>query len=156
MPSKTDKQYQFKVQLHWTGKKQGVLSADNATGTIEVATPPEFGGEGTLWSPEHLFLSAINSCFMTTFLAFAEKMRLPVEDFECPVIGQLRLIDGKFGFFAIDLFPKVHIANEGLRDMVVLALEKTHKYCIITNSVSAPVYYHSEIVVENTPETTTC
>lgn len=147
MPQKTDKQHQFEVQLSWAGKKRGILSANDATGIIEVATPPEFGGEGYLWSPEHLLLSAISSCFMTTFLAFAEKLRLPIDHFECPIIGQVSFVDGRLRFFAIDLYPKVRIADESLREKTILALEKTHKYCIITNSVATPVFYHSEIVI---------
>lgn len=147
MPNKTDKQYQFEVQLTWAGKKRGILSANDAAGTIEVATPPEFGGEGYPWTPEHLLLSAISSCFMTTFLAFAEKLRLPVDRFDCPIIGQVGFVDTRLRFFAIDLYPKVKIADEGLREKAVLALEKTHKYCIITNSVATPVFYHSEILV---------
>jgi organic hydroperoxide reductase OsmC/OhrA len=153
MPNKTDKQYQFEVQLTWAGKKRGILSAKDATGTIEVATPPEFGGEGFQWSPEHLLLSALNSCFMSTFLAFADKLKLTIERFDCPVIGQVGFVDSRLRFFAIDLYPKVQIADESLREKAVLALEKTHKYCIITNSVSTPVFYHSEISIERKPET---
>jgi organic hydroperoxide reductase OsmC/OhrA len=153
MPGKTDKQYQFDVQLNWSGKKRGILSAHDVTGIVEVATPPEFGGEGQLWTPEHLLLGAVSSCFMTTFLAFAEKLRLPIDRFDCPVIGQVGFIDNRLRFFAIDLYPKIKIAEEALRQTAVLALEKTHKYCIITNSVSTPIFYHSEIIVERKPET---
>lgn len=73
MKGKTDKQFLFEVKLNWQEKNRGILSAVDADGTIDVATPPEFGGEGNPWSPEHLFLSAVSSCFMTTYLAFAKK-----------------------------------------------------------------------------------
>lgn len=138
----------FEVQLNWITKKQGLLSAHDAEGTLQVATPPVFGGEGNPWTPEHLFLSAISSCFMTTFLAFAEKFKIPITRFECPVKGQVSLEDGRYKFSAIDLFPKVYIPAEAFREKVELVLNKTHKYCIITHSVSTPVLYHSEILIE--------
>ena len=71
MRGKTDKQFFFEVQLNWLTDKKGLLSAKDASGTLHVATPPAFGGEGKPWTPEHYFLSAVSSCFMTTFLFFA-------------------------------------------------------------------------------------
>jgi len=64
MSGKTTKQFFFEVQLNWLEGKRGILSAKDTPGTIHVATPLEFGGEGKPWTPEHLFLSSISSCFM--------------------------------------------------------------------------------------------
>lgn len=148
MSDKKDHRILFDLELDWTTGKRGILSTVDAEETIHVSTPPEFGGEGRYWTPEHLFLGSISSCFMSTFLAFAEKLKFEVSAFNCPVIGQLAIKDGKYAFIAIDLFPKVTLADRSLKQQATLALEKTHKYCIITNAVSAPVFYHSEIVVE--------
>lgn len=146
MAGKNDKQFLFEVQLNWLADKTGILSARNAAGTIHVATPPEFGGEARSWSPEHLFLSSISSCFMTTYLAFAQKLGFEISHFECNSIGQIEIVEGKYKFTHINLYPKVYIADEVIRDKANLAMEKTHKYCLISNSVNAEIYYHSEIV----------
>ena len=152
MTGKTDKQHFFEVELNWLSDKQGILSAKNAAGSIYVATPLEFGGEGKHWTPEHLFLSSISSCFMTTYLAFAQKLHFAISHFECNILGRIEIIDGKYKFTNIDLYPKVYIADEGIRDKASLAMEKTHKYCLISNSVNAEVYYHSEILNDPHPK----
>ncbi len=151
MTNKKDTQFLFEVQLDWIGMKKGLLFSHDTEGTLQVATPPEFGGEGRPWTPEHFFLSSISSCFMTTFLAFAEKLDFSITHFECSIIGQVRFSSGGYRFAAIDLFPKISIRDEALREKAESALAKTHKYCIISNSVNAPVCYHSEILVETQP-----
>ena len=86
---------------------------------------------------------------MTTFLSFAKKLRFEIENFKCEIIGQLEIVDGKYKFTNINLYPKVYLADETLREKANIALEKTHKYCLITNSVNAAVFYHSEILITN-------
>lgn len=149
MTTKSEKVIPFEVKLDWITKRKGMLSAKDAEGILHVATPPEFGGEGKPWTPEHYFLASISSCFMGTFLAFAHKMDLAVLHFECSIIGQIRFREGRYVFTNIDLYPIVTVASESLRDKASEVLGKTHTYCIITNSVATPVFYHSEIRIGN-------
>jgi organic hydroperoxide reductase OsmC/OhrA len=148
MAGKTSKQFFFETQLNWLTGTRGILGAKDAIGIIHVATPPEFGGEGEPWTPEHLFLGAVSSCFMTTYLAFASKMHFKIAHFECSTIGQIELIDGRYKFTNINLYPKIFIENELLREQANAALEKTHQYCLITNSINALVFYHSEVLID--------
>ena len=152
MAGKTDKQFFFEVQLNWQEATRGILSAKGTSETVHVATPPEFGGEGKCWAPEHLFLSSISSCFMATYLAFAKKIHFDISNFECNTIGQIEIVDGKYKFTNINLYPKIYIADEALREKANAALEKTHAYCLITNSVNASIFYHSEILIEPRPK----
>lgn len=151
MAGKTDKQFFFEVQLNWLADTRGILSAKDANGTVHVATPPEFGGEGKPWTPEHLFLSSISSCYMTTYLVFAKKLGFEISHFDCNTIGQIEIIEGKYKFTNINLFPKMYITGEELREKARIAMEKTHKYCLITNSVNATIFYHSEILIDQYP-----
>ncbi len=152
MKGKTDKQFLFEVKLYWQEKNNGILSAVDADGTIDVATPPEFGGEGKPWSPEHLFLSSISSCFMTTYLAFAKKLQFEITNFECNTIGQIEIVNGKYKFTLINVYPKISVADETLKEKANTALEKTHKYCLISNSINAAIFYHSEILIDKKVE----
>ncbi len=151
MAGKTDKQFFFEVQLNWLIGTRGILSANDAKGIIHVATPPEFGGEGKPWTPEHLFLSSISSSFMTTYLAFARKNQLDISHFECNIIGQIDLVAGRYKFTNINLYPKVYIAEEALREKANLVMEKTHKYCLVSSSVNADIFYHSEVLMDTHP-----
>lgn len=145
---KTGKHFSFDVNLNWIADTRGILSAEDAEGTVRVATPPEFGGSGRPWTPEHYFLSAICSCFMTTFLVFAKKLQFTISNFDCNITGQVEIVNGRYKFTAINLYPKIYIAGEGLRQKANVALEKTHKHCLISNSVNAEIFYHSQVLVD--------
>lgn len=148
MPGKTSKQFFFEVKLNWLKATRGVLTTKDADDSVYVGMPPAFGGEGKSWTPEHLFLGSISSCFMTTYLAFAKKLQFKISNLECDVIGQIEVVSGKYKFTTINVYPKVYIADKSLREKANAAVEKTHKYCLITNSINADVFYHTTIHTE--------
>lgn len=145
---KTDKQFLFEVQLKRVEKNCGELHAGDVSGTIHVATPLAFGGEGNDWSPEHLFLGSVNSCYMTTYLSFAKRLGFEITHFDCQAIGQIELVEGKYKFTHINLYPKICIAEELLRSKAGVAMEKTQKYCLVGNSIDVPIIYHGEILIK--------
>ena len=106
---KSDKQVFFEVQVNWLDDNKGLLSADDISHPLTVALPPEFGGEGKEWSPEHLFLSALTGSYMTTFLAFCRKLGIALFQFECSAIGQIEIVDGQYAFTTINLYPIIFI-----------------------------------------------
>ena len=141
-------QYFFEVQLNHLEGRKGVLTAKDVSGSIEVATPPEFaGGIPDMWSPEHLFLSSLSSCLMTTYLAIAEKRRLTITDFTCSTIGQVQLVEGHLEFTTVNLFPKIFVEKEEDLPIANEVLLKTYKHCIIANSVKAQLVHHGEVLV---------
>jgi len=142
------KQFVFEVELDWLVKKRGIVSAPNVNNTLHVATPSEFGGEGREWSPEQLFLSSISGCFMSTYIFFAKKLDFEITNLTCNAIGQAEMIDGKYQFININLFSKINIANDELRQKANLALEKTKKHCLISNSIKATINYENEIIID--------
>ena len=150
MISKIEKhQYFFEVQLNWKEGRIGMLTANEVKDTIEVATPPQFaGGVPGIWSPEHLFLSSLSSCFMTTYLAIAEKSRLVITHFECNAIGRIELVEGRLKFTDIDLFPKVFVENESDIHLGNEVLMKAYKHCIVANSITAHLIHHGEVLQE--------
>jgi peroxiredoxin-like protein len=148
---KTDKHYLFEVQLNWLHQSTGVISAHDTDSTIHVATPPAFGGEGKSWSPEHLLLGALGSCFMTTYLAFAKKLDFGISRLECNSIGHIELQEGKFRFTRIDVYPKIFTTAATDDDKAKRALEKTQQYCLVSNSLNAGVIYHGEVLVDPHP-----
>jgi peroxiredoxin-like protein len=134
--------------LRWINDSTGHLTANDVPEVLTVATPLEFGGPGKTWTPEHFFLHAISGCFMTTFLSFSRKLGFEISDFKCETTGQIEIVEGKYKFTHIDLFPKIYIADETLREKAEKAMEKTHKYCLITNSINAEVFYHGEVFLK--------
>ncbi|GAB2772234.1 OsmC family protein [Salinimicrobium soli] len=139
-------EHYYKVDLEWKSDRKGEISSPELDQKIEVATPPEFpkGMEG-IWSPEHLFTAAVNSCFMTTFLAIAENSKLEFQNLSCPATGKLSKVDGKFAMSEVTLEPVLTIVNEEDREKALKILEKAEKACLITNSLKAEVFLKPEI-----------
>lgn len=146
--NKTDRQFFFSSELNWQKENTGISSAHDINTQIKVAAPPQFGGPEGEWSPEHLFLSALSSCLMTTYIAFTKKMDFTISDFSCTAIGQVEIVNGHYEFTHINLYPKIFIADISLKDKAALALEKAQKYCLISNSVKPAIIYHGEISVK--------
>ena len=42
----------YRAEAHWTMHQRGIVEAESIPRTVNFATPPEFGGEPGLWTPE--------------------------------------------------------------------------------------------------------
>ena len=113
MTLKNNKPIIFTTDLHWSGDRLGIVSSSSLR-SFSVSTPPEFGGPEGEWSPEHLFLSSITSCFMSTYLVFVNKMKIENTGFECTATGQVELVDGKYKFTYIHIYPKAFVGNDAV------------------------------------------
>lgn len=130
----------YNVDLKWKADRRGEISSPELNETIEVATPPEFpGGVEGIWSPEHLYTAAVNSCFMTTFLAIAENSKLGFKSLTCPAKGKLSKQNGRFVMSKIVLEPVLTILNEEDKEKAEKILIKAERACLITNSIKAEV-----------------
>lgn len=147
MIRKSDKQFLFETQVNWLSETKGIVTSNEVSGALQVSTPEVFGGKGKSWSPEHLFLASVGSCFMTTYLYHARKMNFEIAKFECNSIGHLESTEGPLRFTRIHLYPQITVSDEGLLAPAAQALEKTQKSCIISASVNAALFYHPQIVV---------
>ncbi|HET9789143.1 MAG TPA: hypothetical protein VFP47_18550 [Pyrinomonadaceae bacterium] len=67
-----EENYYYTTEVQWTGERHGDLSAP-VLPSLRVDAPPELKVAG-VWTPEHLLVGAVNSCFMTTFLV---SLRIP-------------------------------------------------------------------------------
>jgi uncharacterized OsmC-like protein len=74
-------------------------------------------------------------------------MKIENTGFECTATGQVELIDGKYKFTYIHIYPKAYVGNDADVEKARVALEKTKKYCLISNSISAEIVQHPEVVV---------
>lgn len=140
--------YTYQVKLDWITERKGLLHSDALHQKIEVVTPPEFPkGIERLWSPEHLFVAAINGCFMTTFLVLAENSKLEFSKLECNAIGTLDKVDGKFKMTEVALSPILTITDETMKEKAVRVLDMSEKACLISNSVNSKIILNPTINV---------
>lgn len=138
----------YDVELNWGEGRQGTLSSDKLNDTIEVATPPEFpGGVEGIWSPEHLFVASVSSCFMTTFGAIAEYSKLNYEGLKVPATGTMSNESGKFVMTEIILRPELVIMDEDQKEKALRILQKAEEACLITRSIKTEVKLEPEVLV---------
>jgi peroxiredoxin-like protein len=148
MTNKLNEPLLFESRLNWLPGGIGILHAPDVNGTIHVATPHQFGGSGKEWSPEHFFLNAVISCYMSTFISLNKKANIPVTHFECRATGLVELAAGKYKFTQIHVYPKISVDNEPMREKAALLMKKTEQYCLISNSINAALFYHNEVLPE--------
>ncbi len=146
-----DEKHLYEVNLDWTDSRRGNVSSPVLNEKIQVATPPEFpqGIEG-LWSPEHLFVSAVSSCLMTTFLAIAEYSKLEFNAFSINAVGSLEKVGGKFVISEIELTPVLAISEESKKAKALRIIEKAEAACLISNSITSKIILRPQInIVES-------
>jgi Predicted redox protein, regulator of disulfide bond formation len=132
---KMENEYFYSTEVEWSGAREGELSA-SALPRLHVDAPPEFKGHEGSWTPEHLFVGAVNSCFMTTFLAIAENSKLDFVSFTAAADGKLEKREGQgFSITEIVLKPKLTIRDSNDAARAARILEKAEKHCLISNSV---------------------
>lgn len=138
----------YDVDLKWKEGRIGKLNSYKLKNSIQVATPPEFpGGIEGIWSPEHLFIASVSSCFMTTFTAIAEYSKLKYEELTVPATGTMSNESGKFAMTEIILRPKLSIMDEGQKDKALRILHKAEEACLITRSIKTEIKLEPEVLV---------
>ena len=133
-------EHYYDVSVTWAEGRRGTMTSEVLPTAIEVATPPQFSkGIDGVWSPEHLFVAAVNSCLMTTFLAIAEASKLKYSVFTSKAIGKLELMDGKYSMSEVVLMPVVAVPAEGDTEKALRILHKAEAACLISNSIKSKV-----------------
>ncbi len=144
--------YSYQVKIDWIEGRKGILTSEVLDSQIQVVTPPEFPkGVAGQWSPEHLFVASVNSCFMTTFLAIADNSKLEFSRFECNAVGTLDRVEGKFQITQIELLPILAIFDHALKEKAMRVLEMSEKACLISNSILSKVILEPTITVAFLP-----
>lgn len=138
----------YPVTLQWLGEKRGLMSSSDGLVDLEVASPPQFGGHAGLWSPEHLFVAAALSCWMTTFVAIAGYSKFEFVAIEGGAEAHVAQdAEKRFHVSAITLRPRVSVKREEDREKALRLMQKAEGNCLISRSMRTPVAFEPEVVV---------
>jgi peroxiredoxin-like protein len=135
----------YQAHAHWTMHKRGILEANEIPRTINFAAPPEFGGEPGLWTPEHLLLGSVITCYVSTFRAIAEKSKLEFPGLDVFAEGVVQKQDGVLRFTEIVLRPVITLASEKDQERAERLIEKAERICLISRSLSCNVSVRAEL-----------
>ena len=140
-----EENYYYTTEVQWTGERHGDLNAPILP-SLKIDAPPEFKGHEGVWTPEHLFVASVNSCFMTTFLAIAENSKLEFVSFSADAKGKLEKLEGKgYMMTEITLHPKLVISHGRDAERAIRILAKAEKHCLISNSIKTQTKLEPDI-----------
>jgi organic hydroperoxide reductase OsmC/OhrA len=147
--------FYYETEIEWTKEKEGQIKGLTLP-ALGVGTPPEFKGREGQWTPEHLFVASINTCFMLTFLAIAEHSKLPLVSFSSTAKGKLEKVPGSsYQITEIVIKPRVVIASVEDLGRIGRVLEKAKENCFVSNSIKSTVKLEPEIYHRQT-QTSPC
>ena len=113
---------------------------------LRTAPPVDFDGPGDAWSPEHLLMAAVETCFLFTLQAVAKASRLEFRSLRMEGEGTVDRKDGATRFTEIVLRPRLTVPAGVDRDKAMRVIEKAEKACLVSASMSTPIRLEPEIV----------
>jgi peroxiredoxin-like protein len=137
----------YEVTLSGGPTGYATLSADGPP-ELRSAPPKDFDGPGDAWSPEHLLLAAVATCFMFTFRAVAQASKFHFLSLELSSAGTVDRNEGATRFTEIVLRPRLKVPKGTDPERATRMLEKGEKACLVTASLSTPVSLEPDIVIE--------
>jgi peroxiredoxin-like protein len=145
----------FTTEVAWTEGRSGELRSQGLP-TLQVAAPPEFHGREDTWTPEHLYVGSVASCFMLTFVALAERAKLVWESFSVKAEGKLGDVEGRRQITEIVLTPTAVVSRFEDVGRAETLLVKAERSCFIAASIKSrvvvlPKVYHRQLPVYPCP-----
>lgn len=139
--------HHYDVALAWEGHGSAALTAGPRP-VIEGGAPPEFDGKDAWWSPEHLLLSSLSLCLMTTFQAVTDKARLPVTHYDSRAEAVLDRITSGLGFTRLVLHVNVRVPSAEHVERARQLLIKAKSHCIVANALMPPVHLEASVTAD--------
>ena len=135
---KSWKSFHYQTRAVW---KQGrrIKASVEGKPDLEISSPPEFKGDPGIWTPEDLFVTALNDCIMETFLAFAEQKGLGLAAYSSSAEALLEFKDGKYRFTEITVHPEVAVKSQEDVERARPLMESAHANCFVSNSITSSV-----------------
>jgi organic hydroperoxide reductase OsmC/OhrA len=150
-------EHHYRAHLTWDGNRgdgtaryetygrEHRISIDGKPDLVATADVA-FRGDADKHNPEDLFLSAISSCHMLSYLALCAKYGISVVAYEDAATATMQE-DGKGGgrFVEVMLHPAVTIADAAHAERAMKLHERAHQLCFVASSCSAPIHHDATI-----------
>jgi organic hydroperoxide reductase OsmC/OhrA len=151
---------EFEVQIEWSFKDTKDFESFSNSKThkvningkdmLTVSAAKEFKGDGTKHNPEDLFLSALSSCHMMSYMYLCQKHKITLLNYTDATKGLLVLNnDGSGAFNKVQLNPIVTILESTKFDLALDLHKEANRLCFIANSCSATLTHNATILIGN-------
>jgi organic hydroperoxide reductase OsmC/OhrA len=137
--------HHYSATIVRTGAARATLHAPPRP-DLAGGAPPEFGGDATVWSPEHLLMASIGLCLETTFDAFATRDHLAVAGWSATVEGTLDRSPAGLVFTRIVARVELTVDADEV-DRARKLLVRAEKACLVSAALKVPVELEATIAV---------
>lgn len=134
--------HQYSATIRRTFLSRALVEAPPRT-ALNGGPSSEFDGDAASWSPEHLLLSSLGLCMLTTFEAFAARDGLELITWTAVIRGTVERSTEGLIFSSIVLCLDMDVG--GRLDDIEKTLEDAKQYCLIINSLRVPVVVEATI-----------
>ncbi len=140
-----EKKHEYHTSVAWSDDQGGRVESSGLP-TLTTAPPPEFGGPGGNWSPEHQFLSSANTCVLWTFVAMARISQLEVSGWRSKAKGTVERVEGQGWLFTgIEIEVELTVAKVSDVERAERLLYKAEQNCLISKSMKTPVKLEANV-----------
>lgn len=149
--------HEYAARLVWDGNRGNGTATYDEYGRdyrVLVAGKPAlagsadaaFRGDANMHNPEDLFLAAIASCHMLSYLALCARKRICVLAYEDGARATM-VTDARGGgkFTEVMLRPQVTIRDAAQRELAIRLHDSAHELCFIANSCSVPIRHEAAV-----------
>lgn len=137
--------YVYETEVEWTGARDLKLASGKLP-AIGAGAPAEFSGREENWSPEHLFIASLNSCYVLTLIAISEFSKVGLVSLSSTAKGRLEKVEGSgYQITEIVVRPRVVLAAPGDLPRMPRILEKAKDNCFVSNSIKSAIKIEPEV-----------
>lgn len=124
-----------------------VQLSSSGLAAIKSEPPQQYGGSGSLWSPETLLVAAVADCYILTFRAIARASNFEWISLDCDVTGILSREESttRFTDFRLRVLLIVSLGNE--KEKATRLLEKSEQSCLIIASLKSTTHLDVSVKV---------
>ena len=142
--------HEYEVHLSAARTGYATVTSENLP-DLRTAPPADYDGPGDAWSPEHLLLAAVQTCFVFTMRAVARMQRIEAIGLELDARGTVNRQNGVTRFTEIVLRPTLTVAAGTNVERARALLEHSEKACLVSASLSTPIRLEPTIIEQPAP-----
>jgi organic hydroperoxide reductase OsmC/OhrA len=150
--------HDYAARLRWegnTGRGTSTYTSYERSWRVGIEGKPDlagsaaamFRGDAARHDPEDLFLAAIVSCHMLSYLALCAREGVDVVEYEDEARGRLVLEGGGGRFEEVVLHPTVTVRDEATVELAERLHVTAHELCFIASSCRVPIRHQAVVRV---------
>jgi organic hydroperoxide reductase OsmC/OhrA len=140
-----ENEHAYRVIAWWTSGQTGLAKSDSAPSAIHFGAPPQFGGLEGRWTPEDLLMTALASCFTTTFHTIAGYSKFEYTDLAVEAEGTVVRTAKGYRFSEIVVRPSLTISGEQNRGRAIGLLHKAKTLCLVSRALAVTQKFEARI-----------